>query len=116
MTQPFRYTTRTYDYAATMPAGTDRTGVIDMIGTPLIGIQFPLRFKGDELFINVSTDGSTFIKLLNPQGHRMSVKACPNCYVCVSPVDFIGIRYIQLESNKIESEERAMTVYGRIDS
>lgn len=112
----FRYTTRTYPYTGTIAAGSDVTGVIDMIGVPLIGIEVPTPFKGDMIFINVSTDGTTFKKMYNPNGVRMSVRARPDCYICIAPDDFRGIRYIQLESSSIEADERTITVYGRVDS
>jgi hypothetical protein len=116
MTNPnFRYTTRVYSYSATIAAGANESGIIDMIGVPLIGIQFPLTFKGDLCYIDISVDGTNFLKAHNPQGVRMGVRACPGCYICISPDDFRGIRYIRLVSSSIEDEEQSITVYGRGD-
>lgn len=113
--QPFRYTTKVYSFDATMSSSTNQTGVIDMIGTPLIGIKFPTAFKGKKVFINISTDGTTFLKAYNPQGVRFQVVAQANSYVAIAPDDFRGVRYIQLESDGIEGTDRSFTVFGRVD-
>lgn len=115
MTHPtFRYTTKVYGHTATINGGGFQTESIDAIGMHLIGLKIPAAFCGTKLYVNVSTDGTNFVKAYNPQGVRLAIATVADSYICICPDDFAGVRYFKLESDCQLIENTSIEVYMRV--
>jgi len=98
------------NYAASIPATTATSGVINCGGLVLCGVLLPTTFTGTTLtFLMCSTATGTFVPVYSTtSGTKLSYTVAQGQYCAIDPKDFQGINFLQIVSGSTESATRAL--------
>jgi hypothetical protein len=72
-----------------------------------VGFYTPATLTGTSFTFQASSDGSTFVNVLN-EGTSYSVTVAASRYVSVEPAVFAGVRFIKIVSGSSEGAERTI--------
>lgn len=108
---------QTISITTTIPAGDNRSEIVDLGGRKIIGIKFPAVMDGTKLtvYTSDSSDVSTFVET-RIDGVGLTIPVAVNTYNVVSPSDFYALlRYTMFVSDSIETSQRTITLYVKRD-
>lgn len=83
----------------TISAGGTLSSVIDLKGMSLVALKFPADWTVSTFSVLGSLDGANFGELYDPYtGAAITLQATAGAFCRVYPADFVGIRYLQIQS------------------
>jgi len=98
---------------AVIASGGTSTGVIDLGGTMLIGIQMPSSFTGPSLKFQAATSsGATMQTLADGTGSDISKTISAAKYLALDPATLRGVRFLNVVSASAEAAGRSITIFS----
>lgn len=79
------------------------TGVIDLAGYALCGIQMPAAWTAADLTFQVSHDGQTFADLYDHDDNEVAVKVDAARFIQLNPQDWLGVRFLKIRSGSAQT-------------
>lgn len=85
--------------SVTIANGASLSGVADLTGFMLAGIQMPAAWTAASLTFQVSIDGTTYTDMYATDGTEVTVTgAAASRFLAFVPSDFAGARYLKVRS------------------
>lgn len=82
-------------------SGASQSGVVDLIGFLLAGIQMPTTWTAADITFLASLDGVTYQPVYNTDGDEYTIASAAaqaSRFIAIDPRDFAGVRYLKIRS------------------
>jgi len=94
----------------TIANGQTTSGVIDLAGKKLVGIEIPASFTGATVsFTQCRSAGGTYLPVCKEDGTSYSVTATDASYIRMNPSVFAGCAFIKVVSASSETGAKVVT-------